>query len=92
MTRRRQSQRDRERRRELNQIWAAQRSIEAGDLDHMFADAETKAAMLADIRAMGVALIKEEFEAHPELYEGFSDGTWQLRASARWLLRTGVSP
>jgi hypothetical protein len=52
--------------------------ILAGDADHLFVNAQTKAHFLADIKVQQLALIKAELEANPGLYTQYPDGSWSL--------------
>jgi hypothetical protein len=67
----------RARERELNEVLAATRSLEAGHMDHMFADQETKDAMRTDLKRQAIALIQAELEENPGLYRQLPDGQWE---------------
>jgi hypothetical protein len=54
------------------------RHLEAGGGDHLFADAETKQFMMEDLKQEMCALVEQEFEAHPGLYQRTEDGGWRL--------------
>ena len=71
-----QAQRDSRRRdRELRKLVAMINYVKSGKSDHIFADAETKAAFLADLNAQGIALINAEVDANPGIYKRYPDGT-----------------
>jgi hypothetical protein len=48
--------------------------VEGGKGDHLFADAETKAFFLADLKQEAAAIISEEVDANPGVYERLPDG------------------
>ena len=70
------AQRATERReKELTKLWTLMDHVESGgDSNHLFADAETKAAFLADLNEQAHAIINEEVDANPGLYKRLPDG------------------
>jgi hypothetical protein len=66
--------------RELRKLARIGNTIEAGRLDHMFANVETKAALLADLKAEMLVLINAEIDANPGLYQRHPDCTISLRS------------
>ena len=58
----------------------ALRCLEAGKLDRLFADAETKAWMRADLEQELVRLVQMMLRADPQ-YEQLPDGAWKLNDS-----------
>jgi hypothetical protein len=52
--------------------------VDSGKCDHLFADAETKAYFLADIKAEMNVLINAEVDANPGIYKRNPDGTISL--------------
>jgi hypothetical protein len=68
-------------------------NIASGRCDRMFADAETKAYMLADIEAEMMALVDAEVDAFPGIYKRNPDGTISLvRDSERKVISMRVGP
>jgi|GraSoiStandDraft_55_1057291.scaffolds.fasta_scaffold352389_2 hypothetical protein len=67
----------RARMRELDKILAATQSLLAGDMDHMFANQETKDAMRADLKRQALELIEAEFKDNPGQYRKLPDGRWE---------------
>jgi hypothetical protein len=75
MARLTQAERDSRRRdRELRKLAAMFNYVESGKSDRIFADAETKAAFLADLEAE-MLLINAEIDANPGIYKRYPDGT-----------------
>jgi hypothetical protein len=69
---------DAKRNRQWNKLDNMARCIEAGQCDHMFADAETKQYMLADIMRELEELVRAEMRSFPGLYRELPDGSWAL--------------
>ena len=79
--------------RKLRKLARMANSIASGRCDRMFADAETKAYMLADIEAEMMTLIDAEVDAFPGIYKRNSDGTISLvRDSERKVISMRVGP
>src|SRR5262245_48297454 len=66
-----------EREQELAELLAVTAAIKQGKADDLFHDAETKAAILADLNEQAIRLIAEEFRANPGLYRECPDGSWE---------------
>ena len=66
-----------EREKEFNKLNAEILAIEAGQFDDVFGDAETKAALLADLKAQASDLIKAELNASELFVQGI-DRKWRL--------------
>ena len=74
-----QAERDtRRREKELSELWGLIDHVKNGKGDHMFADAETKAAFLSDLEAQVDALINAEVDANPGIYKRNPNGTISL--------------
>jgi len=54
------------------------RYLEAGGGDHLFADVETKQFMMEDIKLEMGALVRQELEAHPGLYQRVGSDRWRV--------------
>src|SRR6266545_4114024 len=67
----------RARMRELDKILAATQSLEAGHLDHLLANQETKDTMRADLRRQATQLIETEFKENPGRHRKLPDGRWE---------------
>ena len=61
--------------RQMFELLNATASIEAGRADHLFADAETKQAMLEDLKAQAEAMILKFTWLNPEQFAEATDGT-----------------
>ena len=55
---------------EIGNIVFVLNAIDAGRLDHLFVDAETKAAVRADWMAKGEAVVRKYVRAHPGMSAG----------------------
>jgi hypothetical protein len=63
--------------RELDDVLSAAQSLEAGHLDHLLANQETKDAMRADLMRQATGLIESEFKENPGRYRKLPDGRWE---------------
>jgi hypothetical protein len=59
---------------EIGNIVFVLNAIDAGRLDHLFVDAETKAAVRADWMAKGEAVVRKCVRAYPGMFYETSDG------------------
>ena len=59
---------------EIGNIVFVLNAIDAGRLDHLFVDAETKAAVRADWMAKGEAVVRKYVQAYPGMFYETPDG------------------
>jgi hypothetical protein len=59
---------------EIGNIVFVLNAIDAGRLDHLFVDAETKAAVRADWMAKGEAVVRKYVRAYPRMFYETPDG------------------
>ena len=59
---------------EIGNIVFVLNAIDAGRLDHLFVDAETKAAVRADWMAKGEAVVRKYVRAYPGMFNETPDG------------------
>jgi hypothetical protein len=56
-------------------------ALDAGELDHLFADAETKAHLRADLQRELDELVEAALRANPGMFEELPNGCWKLRGN-----------
>ena len=64
---------------EIGNIVFVLNAIDAGRLDHLFVDAETKAAVRADWMAKGEAVVRKYVRAYPGMFNQTPDPVAQAR-------------